>query len=63
MALVEDGALLGSTQLDMGNSRWVSLIPDMGEKYQKVLKMGFCDSWPYTFLVFKLSMDVEGELL
>jgi hypothetical protein len=26
---------------------YVSLIPDMGEKYQKVLKMGFCDSWPY----------------
>ena len=41
---------------------YVSLIPDMGEKYQKVLKMGFCDSWPYTYLVWRRSLDVRGEI-
>ena len=35
---------------------YVSLIPDMGEKYQKLLKLAFCDSWPYSLLVFQLSL-------
>jgi len=38
---------------------YVSLIPDMGEKYQKLLKLGFCDSWPYSFLVYQLNLTVE----
>jgi len=33
---------------------YVSLIPDMGEKYQKVLKMAYCDSWPYSYLIFQV---------
>lgn len=39
---------------------YVSLIPDMGEKYQKVLKLGICDSWPYSYLVWRLSLK-EGQ--
>jgi len=38
---------------------YVSLIPDMGEKYQKLLKMGLCDSWPYSYLVFQLNLSKE----
>ena len=33
---------------------YISLVPDMGEKHQKVLKMALCDSWPYSYLVFKV---------
>lgn len=40
---------------------FVSLVPDMGEKFQKVIKMALCDSWPYSYLVFKLSRMVEVE--
>lgn len=42
---------------------YVSLVPDMGEKYQKVLKMGMADTWPYSFLMWKINLelsDVEG---
>ena len=39
---------------------YVSLIPDMGEKYQKVLKLGICDSWPYSYLVWRLNLK-EGQ--
>ncbi|MEE9247287.1 MAG: hypothetical protein V3U79_01135 [Dehalococcoidia bacterium] len=38
---------------------YVSLIPDMGEHYQKVLKMGFCDSWPHSLTLYRLSSKVE----
>ena len=34
---------------------YVSLVPAMGEKYQKALKLALCDSWPYSFTVFRLS--------
>ena len=36
---------------------YCSLIPDMGEKFQKVLKMGFCDSWPYSYIVFQIHRE------
>lgn len=39
-------------------SVYASFVPDMGEKYQKVLKIGLADSWPYSFLVWKLSSQV-----
>ena len=35
---------------------YVSLTPDMGEKYQKVLKMGLCDAWPLSLLLFQISI-------
>ena len=38
---------------------YVSLVPDMGEKYQKVLKMGMADSWPYSFLTYKISLEIH----
>lgn len=38
---------------------YVSLVPDMGEKYQKVLKLGLCDSWPFSYLTFQLSKSVD----
>lgn len=38
---------------------YVSLVPDMGEKYQKLLKLGLCDSWPYSFLVYQLNLAIE----
>lgn len=41
---------------------YVSLVPDMGEKYQKLLKLGICDSWPYSLIVFQLNLkEVQPE--
>ena len=34
---------------------YVSLIPDMGEHFQKHLKMGLTDSWPYSYLIWQIS--------
>ena len=33
---------------------YCTLVPDMGEKFQKVLKLSFCDSWPYSYLLLKI---------
>jgi hypothetical protein len=38
---------------------YVSLIPDMGEKYQKLIKLALCDSWPFSLLVYRLSLNIE----
>ena len=40
---------------------YVSFVPDMGEKYQKIVKLAFCDSWPYTFLVFEESRNFDSS--
>jgi apolipoprotein N-acyltransferase len=40
---------------------YVSFVPDMGEKYQKILKMGLCDSWPYSYLVFEESRNFDAQ--
>jgi hypothetical protein len=37
---------------------YVSLIPDMGEKHQKLIKLALCDSWPFSLLVYRLSSTV-----
>ena len=42
---------------------YVSLVPDMGEKYQKLLKLGICDSWPYSLIVFKLNLEDVQHVL
>ena len=42
---------------------YVTLVPDMGEKYQKILKMGLCDSWPYSYLVFEESRNFDSSLM
>ena len=40
---------------------YVSFVPDMGEKYQKILKMGLCDSWPYSYLVFEEARNFDSS--
>jgi hypothetical protein len=40
---------------------YVSLVPDMGEKYQKALKLGLCDSWPFSHLTFRLSLQQASQ--
>ena len=40
---------------------YVSFVPDMGEKYQKVLKLALCDSWPYSYLVFEESRNFDSS--
>lgn len=36
-------------------SVYVSLMPSMGEHYQKTLKIGLADSWPYSYLIWQIS--------
>ena len=36
---------------------YVALVPDMGESYQKQLKMALCDNWPNSYLVWKVSLQ------
>ena len=36
---------------------FVSLVPDMGERNQKLVKMGLCESWPVTQHFWDLSME------
>lgn len=40
---------------------YVSLCPDMGEKYQKAVKLGVCDSWPYSFQVYRVLARQLGD--
>ncbi|MFH1140519.1 MAG: hypothetical protein V1724_02360 [Chloroflexota bacterium] len=40
---------------------YISLIPDMGEKYQKVLKMAFCDNWPVSWLLWQISLRDQRD--
>ncbi len=40
---------------------YVSFVPDMGEKYQKLLKLALCDSWPYSYLVFEESRNFDSS--
>ena len=40
---------------------YVSLVPKMGEHYQKVLKMTLCDSWPLSLIVFQLNLRVPQD--
>ena len=42
-------------------SLYVRFVPDMGEKYQKVLKLGYCDAWPWTYTMFRISLTVQDE--
>ena len=42
---------------------FVAFIPDMGERFQKQLKGVFCDSWPYSWLIYQLSKDLYNEEL
>lgn len=37
-------------------SIYVRLVPDMGRKYQKAVKVALCGSWPYTLYVLQLSL-------
>lgn len=37
---------------------YVSLVPDMGERFHKQLKLALCDSWPYSYLVYQQSKVV-----
>ena len=39
---------------------YVALIPDMAEKYQKLIKLAICDNWPYSHIVWRLSLK-EGR--
>ena len=41
---------------------YISFIPDMGDKFQKIIKMGLCNSWPYSFLVYGLTKQHAAEL-
>ena len=47
--------------LSLIGSLYVSFVPDMGEKYQKVLKMGLRDSWFYSYLMWQLSLRVPTQ--
>jgi len=38
-----------------------SLMPDMGEKYQKIEKMSLCNSWPYSYTFFSISKNIDIE--
>ena len=38
-------------------SIYCSLMPDMGEKYQKILKMSLCESWPYSYTLLSISKN------
>jgi hypothetical protein len=41
---------------------YVSLIPDMGEKYQKLIKLAICDNWPYSHIIWRLSLkEAQAE--
>jgi hypothetical protein len=40
---------------------YVSFVPDMGKKYQKILKMTLCDSWPYSYLVFEEARNFDSS--
>ncbi len=40
---------------------YVSLIPDMGEKHQKLVKLGLCDTWPLTYLMMEFMKENPFE--
>jgi len=42
---------------------YVSFVPDMGKKYQKILKMTLCDSWPYSYLVFEEARNFDSSTM
>jgi len=39
---------------------YVSLVPDMGRKYQKAVKAALCGSWPYTLYVLQLTLTTPS---
>lgn len=41
-------------------SIYVSLVPDMGRKYQKAVKAALCGSWPYTLYVLQLTLTTPS---
>ena len=41
----------------VGNT-FVAFVPDMGEPFQKQLKGVFCDSWPYSWLIYQLRKEL-----
>ena len=52
--------ILGVVIAILGNL-YTSFVLDMGEKYQKVLKIGLCDSWPHSYNVFRLARYAPQE--
>jgi hypothetical protein len=42
---------------------YVTLAPDMGEKYQSTLKLALCDSWPLSYLVFEEARSFDSSSL
>ena len=40
---------------------YTSFVPDMGEKYQKILKLTICNEWPYSYLVFEESRNFDSS--
>lgn len=40
-------------------SEYVAFTPDMGEKYQKLIKLGLCDCWPYSQLLWDVATQQE----
>lgn len=51
--LIIPGALLGVV-----GATFVAFVPDMGERFQKQLKGVCCDSWPYSWLIYRLSKEL-----
>lgn len=35
---------------------YIAMVPDMGQSYQKQLKMIICNLWPYSYLVWKVAL-------
>ena len=39
---------------------YTSLVPDMGEKHQKAIKLALCDQWPITYRLLQAEMREPG---
>lgn len=52
--------LLPGVVIAVVTDAYVCLIPDMGEKYQKLVKLAICDNWPSSYIIWQLSLK-EGQ--